>query len=70
LLASGTAKADPLAIGLVTDEEDRAAPGLWALGPLTKGMYWEITAVPDIRGQAERVARAITKELTSHGRHA
>ena len=36
----------------------------WALGPLTKGRYWEITAVPDIRGQVAAVAEDIAKELS------
>ena len=67
LLGEGLVAPDPLALGLLTDAEDRAAPRLWALGPLTKGMYWEMTAVPDIRAQAERVAMAITKEHFPHG---
>ena len=57
----------PRGLGLLTDPEDRAAPGLFALGPLTKSMYWEITAVPDIRAQAQRVADTIAKELAPHG---
>jgi uncharacterized NAD(P)/FAD-binding protein YdhS len=57
----------PLALGLLADAEDQVAPRLWALGALTKGMYWEMTAVPDIRAQAERVATAIVKELQQHG---
>ena len=36
---------------------------LWALGPLTKGRYWEIIAVPDIREQAAAVAEDIELEL-------
>ena len=39
------------------------ASGVWALGPLTKGAYWEIVAVPDIRGQAAQVADDIAREL-------
>lgn len=67
LLDAGLVVADPLGIGLEVDEGARAGERLWALGPLTKGMYWEITAVPDIRGQAEGVAEAIAKELLPHG---
>ena len=66
LLESGEVVPAPLGIGLLTDTDDRAGHRLWAVGPLTKGMYWEITAVPDIRGQAERVAAAVQKELV-HG---
>lgn len=58
---------DPLSIGLRTDRDDRVAPRLWAIGPLTKGMYWEMIAVPDIRGQAARIAETIFQELASHG---
>ena len=32
------------------------AQRLWAMGSLTKARYWEIIAVPDIRGQADVVA--------------
>jgi uncharacterized NAD(P)/FAD-binding protein YdhS len=64
LLASGRGRADPLGLGLDVDGESRLAgagpsPALYALGPLTKGIFWEIVAVPDIRGQAARVARAV-----------
>ena len=33
------------------------------MGPLTKGRYWEIIAVPDIRDQAAAVADDIQREL-------
>jgi uncharacterized NAD(P)/FAD-binding protein YdhS len=33
------------------------------MGPLTKGRYWEIIAVPDIREQAAEVAADIDREL-------
>ncbi|MGA9580967.1 MAG: FAD-dependent oxidoreductase, partial [Allosphingosinicella sp.] len=64
LLASGRARPDPLGLGLDVDRDSRvlgsgASPGLYALGPLTKGIFWEIVAVPDIRGQAAAVAKAI-----------
>lgn len=65
LLDSGSAKPDLLDIGLEVDEDDRVSgsTGLWAIGPLTKGRYWEITAVPDIRVQAAKVAGQIAEEL-------
>jgi uncharacterized NAD(P)/FAD-binding protein YdhS len=63
LLATGRARPDRLGLGLEVDEDSRVAgpdsPALYALGPLTKGAFWEIVAVPDIRGQAAGVARAI-----------
>ena len=59
------ARPDHLGIGLEVDEHSRVAGGerLWALGPLTKGRYWEIIAVPDIREQAAAVAEDIAREL-------
>ena len=63
LLDSGEAKPDDLGMGLTVDEACRAGDHLWALGPLTKGRYWEIIAVPDIREQAAAVAENIAREL-------
>ena len=63
LLGAGEAKPDHLGIGLEVGGDCRAGPGLWALGPLTKGRYWEIIAVPDIREQAAAVADDIQREL-------
>ena len=54
---------DALGIGLDVDGRSRAGKRLWALGPLTKGRYWEIVAVPDIRDQAAEVADDIAREL-------
>jgi uncharacterized NAD(P)/FAD-binding protein YdhS len=54
---------DPLGIALDVDDRDRAGTNVWALGPMTKGRYWEIIAVPDIRGQAAAVAADIAREL-------
>jgi|KBSSwiStaDraftv2_1062776.scaffolds.fasta_scaffold00221_14 uncharacterized NAD(P)/FAD-binding protein YdhS len=65
LLDGDAARPDQLGIGLEVDEHSRVAGGenLWALGPLTKGRYWEIIAVPDIREQAAAVAEDISREL-------
>ena len=63
LLDEGATRSDHLGIGLAVDENSRAGERLWALGPLTKGRYWEIIAVPDIREQAAAVAEDITREL-------
>ncbi len=58
---------DPLRLGMATDavsraidSEGRASDKLYALGPLTKGTFWEIIAVPDIREQAWTLARRIS----------
>ena len=65
LLDAGHIRPDHLGMGLEVDERSRVAGSerLWALGPLTKGRYWEIVAVPDIRGQAAAVAEDIATEL-------
>jgi uncharacterized NAD(P)/FAD-binding protein YdhS len=63
LLEDGLVTADALAMGLEVDADSRAGERVWALGPLTKGRFWEIVAVPDIKGQANDVADAIAKEL-------
>ncbi len=70
LLDGGLAEPDHLGIGVKVDEAVRVigADRLWAMGSLGKARYWEITAVPDIRVQAERVAEAIAKELDVNGR--
>jgi uncharacterized NAD(P)/FAD-binding protein YdhS len=63
LLDAGEAKPDHLGIGLEVDGTCRAGEHLWAMGPLTKGRYWEIIAVPDIREQAAQVAGDIEREI-------
>jgi uncharacterized NAD(P)/FAD-binding protein YdhS len=65
LFEAGQVRPDHLGIGLEVDERSRLAGSerLWALGPLTKGRYWEIIAVPDIREQAAAVAADIAMEL-------
>jgi uncharacterized NAD(P)/FAD-binding protein YdhS len=63
LLDAGQVRPDHLGIGLEIDGTCRAGEHLWAMGPLTKGRYWEIIAVPDIREQAAAVADDIAKEL-------
>lgn len=65
MLDDGLARPDQLGIALEVNERSRisGAERAWAMGPLTKGRYWEIIAVPDIRGQAAAVADDIAMEL-------
>ena len=67
LFEAGMARPDGLGMGLDVDGRSRVAGAkrLWAVGPLTKGRFWEIVAVPDIRGQVADVAGDIAKELRS-----
>jgi len=67
MIEDGLVAIDRLGMGIEVDGESRAGAGLWALGPLTKGEFWEVVAVPDIRGQVAGVADDIAKEL-DHGR--
>jgi uncharacterized NAD(P)/FAD-binding protein YdhS len=43
---------------VVTADGSRS-PWLLALGPVLKGTYWETIAVPELRGQARRVAETV-----------
>jgi len=72
LLASGTARPDPLGLGLdVTDDgalvSSAGSPSsvLRTLGPLCRGRLWETTAVPEIRDQACALATALVGERRS-----
>jgi len=63
LLDSGEVRPDQIGVGVEVDGTCRAGEHLWAMGPLTKGRYWEIIAVPDIRDQAAAIADDIQREL-------
>ena len=63
LLAAGLARPDPLRLGLditgtcaLRDRRGAISRRLFAVGPVTKAAFWEMTAVPDIRRQCEVVA--------------
>ena len=63
LLVRGHAQLDPLEIGLdvtadgaIVDGSGRASQRLFALGPLARAAFWEITAIPEIRAQCARLA--------------
>lgn len=71
LCADGQARPDPQGLGLDVDIDGRLIggdgaprPRLFAVGPVTRGAFWEITAVPDIRVQAARTARAVIEALS------
>jgi len=66
LLSRGLCVTDELGIGLrcdpdgaVVDAQRGISDRLFTLGPLRKGDLWESTAVPELRVQAERVARRV-----------
>ncbi|MFC6567550.1 FAD/NAD(P)-binding protein [Actinoplanes utahensis] len=59
LIRDGLVRTGPHGLGIETDPDGRAGPGLWLAGPLRRGLLWESTAVPEIRGQAARLAAAL-----------
>lgn len=70
LRAAGLVRLDRLGLGLACDEygrlldrTGRPTDWLWALGPLRLGTSIETTAVPEIRGQADIIARALAGEV-------
>ena len=68
LSKQGLARIEPHGLGLAVTEalqiigsDGEVTPGLWALGPIVRGAFWECTAVPDIRVQARMVADEIAR---------
>ena len=67
LLATGGVRPDSCQLGLDVDAQARVvrADGsvdrrLYAVGPMTRGAFWEVTAVPDIRRQVWDLARRMS----------
>jgi uncharacterized NAD(P)/FAD-binding protein YdhS len=73
LLRQGLARPDPIGIGIdvtadcaVIDRSGRPSQRLLAVGPLTRGKFWEIVAIPDIRVQcAELASRILGRNLVA-----
>jgi uncharacterized NAD(P)/FAD-binding protein YdhS len=70
LLGRGLVRADGLDMGIEADADFGVvgrngvrSAGLYALGPLLKGSLWETTAVPELRGQAMRVAQLLLQDV-------
>lgn len=60
---AGALRADALQLGLditndgaIIDAAGQASPNIFAVGPPTRGAFWEITSVPDIRRDCARMA--------------
>jgi uncharacterized NAD(P)/FAD-binding protein YdhS len=69
LLQRGLVVPDELEMGIrvdddhtIIDREGRRSNLLLALGPLLRGTLWETIAVPELRGQARRVAETILNQ--------
>lgn len=70
LLGNGLARPDPMRLGLdVTADgallatDGHASSRLFGIGPICRSALWEITAVPDIRQQCEKLALHIAGTL-------
>lgn len=66
LLRRGVVSPDSIDMGVRVDhdhtaltEDGERVPWILALGPLLRGTYWETVAVPELRGQARRVAETV-----------
>jgi uncharacterized NAD(P)/FAD-binding protein YdhS len=66
-LERGLIRPDSLRIGIDVTQQSEVIgadgdpfPTLFALGPMTRGTFWEIVAVPDIRRQTWAVARKLS----------
>ena len=66
LLSRGMTHPDPLELGLdvteccaLINQSGRVSQRLFAVGPITRGRFWEIMAVPDIRVQCAKLAAVI-----------
>jgi uncharacterized NAD(P)/FAD-binding protein YdhS len=64
LQESGLIRPDELHIGIDVDAQCRVVrrngqshDQLFAIGPMTRGAFWEMVAVPDLRQQAWALAR-------------
>jgi len=70
LFDGGFARIDSMGIGLDTtsscaliDASGEPSTRIFAIGPLTRAVFWEIVAVPDIRDQCHRLAEHICDRL-------
>lgn len=66
MLQGGLARLDALSLGLdfdhhdaLVDDEGQSSSRIFGIGPITRGTHFEITAVPDIREQAARLAEML-----------
>jgi uncharacterized NAD(P)/FAD-binding protein YdhS len=76
MLEAGLVRSDPLRLGLHVDADGalidrggKAAADLFALGPITKGAFWEIIAVPDLRIACEAMAARLLPEVATAPRY-
>jgi uncharacterized NAD(P)/FAD-binding protein YdhS len=66
ILREELARPDGVGVGVAVDEQSRLISGygathasLWALGPMTRGSFGEMTGAPDIARQIERISATV-----------
>jgi uncharacterized NAD(P)/FAD-binding protein YdhS len=71
LTEAGVIRTDACRLGVDVDPNARLVrrdggvnDTLFAVGPITRGAFWEMTSVPDIRHQARDCAQAVVRSLT------
>lgn len=72
LLRSGVTRPGPFQLGLdcdvrhrLVDANGEAHPGLYLVGPPSRGCFWEVTSAPSGRDQCVEVAGAIAEKLAA-----
>jgi len=70
LLEQGLGRPDRLGLGFdvdrsaaLIDKHGVPSQDIFALGPLTRGAFWEITGIPDIRTQCAQLAERLTQKI-------
>lgn len=48
------------------NKHGNANQGLYGIGPLMRGNFWETTAIPEIREAAVRISESLSRELTQY----
>jgi uncharacterized NAD(P)/FAD-binding protein YdhS len=73
MLRRGLIAADQLGLGLETRDcavvgsAGHTSPWLYALGPLTRPAWWEVTATPEINAQIDRLVEELCAPEHGHG---
>jgi uncharacterized NAD(P)/FAD-binding protein YdhS len=69
VVGTGLGRWEPLGLGLdvgpdyrLIDEDGAPTPGIYAIGAPTKGRFWEVNGVPELRGHALALAELIARE--------
>jgi uncharacterized NAD(P)/FAD-binding protein YdhS len=75
LFARGLARPDPLRLGIdaspagaVLDAGGRPSSTIFTLGPPLRGLWYETTAIPEIRAQAAALAARLTAAIAASER--